>query len=109
MSLLHISTSDNEDACKAIAHEAVHKSDGQYGNWRDEQIHLGKEGITQCNKGVNDYADCGKPCKAPDKISPPVAYMEECGVFKTLDAIVNPLGLLLVLSHQSTAIHYHPV
>ena len=37
-SLLDISTSDNEDACKTAAHKAVHKSDIQYGNWRDEQI-----------------------------------------------------------------------
>ena len=93
MSLLDISTSDNEDACKATVHEAACKSNIQYGNWWDEQIHQGKEGITQCDKGVNDYANGGKPCKAPDKIGPPVAYMEECGVFKPLDTIANPLGL----------------
>ena len=34
-----------------------------------------------------------KPCKAPDKIGPPLAYMEECGVFKPLDTMANPLGL----------------
>ena len=93
VSLLDISTSDIEDACKATAHEAARKSDVQYGNWQDEQIRQGKEGITQCNKGVNDYANGEKPCKDPDKISPPVPYMEECGVFKPLDTIANPLGL----------------
>ena len=35
----------------------------------------------------------GKPCKAPDKIGPPLAYMEEHGVFKPLDSMANPLGL----------------
>ena len=53
----------------------------------------GKEGIAQCDKGVNDYANGGKPCKAPDKIGPPVAYMEGHGVFKPLDTTANPLGL----------------
>ena len=38
VSLLDISTSDNEDACKAIMCEAAHKSNIQYGNWWDEQI-----------------------------------------------------------------------
>ena len=93
LSLLDILTSDNEDAHKASTCEAAHKSNIQYGNWWDEQICQGKEGITQHNKGVNNYANGGKPCKAPDKISPPVAYMEECGVFKPLDTIVNPLHL----------------
>ena len=45
VSLLNISTSDNEEACKAAACETVHKSDVQYGNWQDEQICQGKEGI----------------------------------------------------------------
>ena len=31
--------------------------------------------------------------RAPDKISPPVPYVEECWVFKPLDTITNPLGL----------------
>ena len=37
--------------------------------------------------------DSGRPSKAPDKIGPSLTYMEECGVFKSLDTIVNPLGL----------------
>ena len=45
------------------------------------------------DKGVNDYANGGRPSKAPDKIGPPYSYMEERGVFKPLDTIVNPLGL----------------
>ena len=93
VSLLDISTSDNEDAHKATVHEAVCKSDIQYGNWWDEQIHQGKEGIAQHDKGVNDYTNGRKPCKAPDKIGRPVPYMEECRVFQPLDTIANPLGL----------------
>ena len=37
--------------------------------------------------------DTGRTSKAPDKIGPPLTYMEECGVFKPLDTIANPLGL----------------
>ena len=93
LSLPDISASDNEDACKALVREAVCKSDVQYGNWRDEQICQGNEGIAQWDKGINDYADIGKPCKAPDKIGPPLAYMEKSGVFKPLDSMANLLGL----------------
>ena len=69
------------------------KSNIQYGNWRDEQLYQGKEGIAQHDKGVNNYANGGRPCKALDKISPPFSYMKEHGVFKPLDTIANPLGL----------------
>ena len=44
-------------------------------------------------RGLMIMQHVGKPCKAPDKIGPPLAYMEECGVFKPLDTIANPLGL----------------
>ena len=57
------------------------------------QICQGKEGIAQHDKRINDYADGGRPCKAPDKIVPPFSYMEEHGVFKPLNTIANPLGL----------------
>ena len=50
VSLLNISTSDNEEACKAIAHKAAHKSDIQYGNWQDKQIHQGNEAIAKHDK-----------------------------------------------------------
>ena len=93
VSLPDISASDDEDAHKAIACKATQKSDVQYGNWQDEQIHHGNEDIAQQDKGIYDYANIGKPCKAPDKIGPPLAYMEECGVFKPLDTMANPLGL----------------
>ena len=99
-------TSDSEDAHKAITHEAACKSDVQYGNWQDEQICQGKEGIAQHDKGVNDYANGRKPCKAPDKIGPPIAYMEEHRVFKPLDTIANPLGLC---QFYRTMIHHIPM
>ena len=53
----------------------------------------GMIGIAQRDKQVNDYADGGQPSKALDKIGPPLSYMEECGVFKPLDTIANPLGI----------------
>ena len=93
VSLLDISNSGNEEARKAAVRETACKSDVQYGAWQDEQIHQGNEGIVQRNKQVNDYADSGRPSKAPDKIGPPLSYMEENRVFKSLDTIANPLGL----------------
>ena len=79
VSLLNISTSDNEDARKATACEAARKSDIQYGNWQYEQICQGKEGIAQHNKGVNDYTNGGRPSKAPDKIGPPFPTWKSAG------------------------------
>ena len=94
VSLLNISTSDNKEARQSCCTgDSVHKSDIQYGNWWDEQIWQGKEGIAQHDKQVNDYADGGRVSKAPDNIGPPFSYMEERGVFKPLDTIANPLGL----------------
>ena len=93
VSLPDISASNDEDTRKVIAHETMQKSDVQYGNWRDEQICQGNEGISQWDKGIYDYANIRKPCKAPDKIRAPLAYMEECGVFKPLDTTANLLGL----------------
>ena len=93
VSLPNISTSDNEEVHKATACKTACKSDIQYGNWWDEQICWGKEGIAQHDKQVNDYANGGRPNKAPDKIRPLFSYMEEHGVFTPLGTIVNPLGL----------------
>ena len=93
VSLPDIPASDDEDTRKALVCEAACKSDVQYGNWQDEQIRQGNEGIAQWDKGINDYADIGKSCKAPDKTSPPLAYMEECRAFKLLDSMANLLGL----------------
>ena len=70
VSLLDNSTSDNEEARKATAHETARKSDVQYGIWWDEQIRQGNEGIAQRNKQVNDYVNGGRPSKAPDKMGP---------------------------------------
>ena len=42
---------------------------------------------------MHDHADVGKCCKAPDKIGPPLTYMEECRVFKPVETIDNPMGL----------------
>ena len=40
-----------------------------------------------------DHADIDKCCEAPDKIGPPLTYMEEHGLFKSAEAINNPMGL----------------
>ena len=53
----------------------------------------GNDDIAKCDKRMYDHADVGKCCKAPDKIGPPLAYMEKRGVFKPVEAINNPMGL----------------
>ena len=93
VSLLDISNSDNEETRKAAAREKACKSDVWYAAWRDEQIHQGNDDIAKHDKRVHDHADIGKCCKAPDKIGPPLTYMEECGVFKPVETIDNPMGL----------------
>ena len=93
VSLSDISVSDGKDARKAIACEAAWRSDVKYSNWQHEQIHQGNEDISQWDKVTYDYAGVGKPCKALDKICPPLTYMEEHGMFKPLDTMANPLGL----------------
>ena len=57
VSLPNISASDNEDTHKTIGHKTAWKSDVQYGNQQDEQIHQGNEGISQQDKGIYDYAN----------------------------------------------------
>ena len=93
VSLLDISTSDNKEVRKSTVHESACKSNVQYGNWWNEQVCQGNEGIAKCDKQVNDYMDGCRPSKAPDKIGPPLFYMEEHWVFIPLDSIANPLGL----------------
>ena len=93
VSLLDISTSDNEEARKATAHETACKSNIQYGIWWDEQICQGNEGIAQHNKQLNDYADGGRPSKVLDKIGSQLSYMEVWGV-QTLGHHKEPFGSL---------------
>ena len=93
VSLLNISNSNNEEAHKAAVHDKACKSDVQVAAWQDEQICQGNEAIAHCDKQVHNYVDIGRPRKAPDKIGPPLTYMEEHRVFKPLDTIANPLGL----------------
>ena len=43
---------------------------------------------------VNNYTDGGKRRpKNRDPLGPPISYMKECGVFKPLQSMTNPLGL----------------
>ena len=78
------------------------KSDVQYGNWWDEQICQENEGIAQWDKGINDYANIRKPCKALwQNRSSPSLHRRACGVFKPLDTTANPLESVPLLSHWS--------
>ena len=77
VSLLDISNSDNEETCKAAAHEKACKSNVQYTAWQDKQIRQGNDDIAKHDKRVHNHADVGKCCKAPDKIGPLLTYMEE--------------------------------
>ena len=51
VSLLNISTSDNEDTHKATVQEAACMSDVQYGNWWDEKIHQGSKALPGVTRG----------------------------------------------------------
>ena len=79
-SLLDISNLDNEEVCKAAAHNKACQSDVLYATWQDKQIFQGNDEIAQHDQRVCDHADIGKRCEAPDEISPPLTYMEERGV-----------------------------
>ena len=94
MSLLDISTADDEDTHKHKACELARKSDTDFAAWREKLIHEGATGIQEWDSMVNDYADTGKRRpKNPDTIGPPISYMMECGVFQPLPSMMNPLGL----------------
>ena len=94
MSLLDISTTDNEDTRKCKACELAHKSDIDFVVWKDKLICEGVTSIQEWDSTVNDYADGGKRRpKNPDSLGPPISYMKECGVFQPLPSMTNPLGL----------------
>ena len=93
VSLLDISNSNNEETRKAAVHEKACKRNVWYAAWQGKQIHQVNDDIAKCNKRVHDHADIGKCCKAPDKIGPLLTYMEECGDFKPVETIDNPMGL----------------
>ena len=79
MSLLDISTTDDEDTRKCKACELTRKNDTDFAAWRDKLIHDGVVGIQEQDKTVHDYADPGKKKpKNPDMIGPPISYMKEC-------------------------------
>ena len=82
MSLLDISTTDDEDTHKCKACELARKNDTDFAAWRDKLICDGVVGIQEWDKTVHDYADPGKKwLKNPDIIGPPISYMKECRVF----------------------------
>ena len=85
LSLPDISASNDKDTRKAVACEVTWKTNVQYSNWQDEQIHQGDKSISQWDKMAHDYADVRKTSKASDIIGPPLTYMEERGAFKPLD------------------------
>ena len=73
VSLLDISTSDNEEAiAKPLCARQCTRAMFSMVTGRNEQIHQGKEGIAQHDKGVNDYADGGRPSKAPGQDRAPI-------------------------------------
>ena len=94
MSLLDISTTDDEDTCKHKVRELACKNDTNFAAWRDKLIRDWVTGIQEWDKTVHDYADpAKKKPKNPDMIGPPVSYMKECRVFQPLPSMTNPLGL----------------
>ena len=57
------------------------------------QHHSQSSRSSSSSSGSSSRSGSASDSKAPDKISPPFSYMEERGVFRPLDTIVNPLGL----------------
>ena len=99
LSLPELSATDDEDAQKVIACEAVWKSNTQYGTWQDELIHQGKEDIALRDKTVHSYAEVSKSSKALDKIGPPLTYMEVHRGIQGPGYHCQSPGVMLVLSH----------
>ena len=94
MSLLDITTADDEDTHKCKVREHACKSDTDFAAWRDNLIHGGVMDTQEQDSMVNDYTDAGKRRpKNPDTIGLPISYMKECGVFQPLPSMTNPLGL----------------
>ena len=67
MSLLDISTADEEGTHKCKARELACKSDIDFAAWREKLFHDGVAGIQEWDSMANDYADPGKrrPPKPP--------------------------------------------
>ena len=83
VSLLDISTTDDEDTRKHKARELARKSDTDFAAWKDKLIGEGVKGIQEWDSRVNDYTDSGKRRpKNPDLLGPPVFYIKECRVFQ---------------------------
>ena len=94
MSLLDISTTDDEDTHKCKVCELARKSDTDFVVWKDKLVHEGVMGIQERDSMVNEYADGGKRRpKNPDTLGPPLSYMKEHRVFRPLPSMMNPLGL----------------
>ena len=50
VSLLDISASDTEDACKYMAHEAMQKTDTHFATWCNDQIQQGNDTVAMWDK-----------------------------------------------------------
>ena len=82
-------------AHKATMHEAACKSDVQYGNWWDEQIHQGKEGICPVwQGGQQTMLMVGRPCKAPRQDQPPFFLHGRVWGVQTPGHYSEPIGSL---------------
>ena len=95
MSLLDISTTDNEDTHKCKACELARKSDTDFMAWKEKLISEGVKGIQEWDSMVNDYADSGKRRpKNPDTLRPPHSLHEGTwGIPAPALHDMNPLGL----------------
>ena len=90
VSLLDISTTDDEDTRKSKVCELARKSDTDFVAWKDKLIHEGVTGIQERYSTVNDYANGGKRRpKNPDTLGPPISYMEERGVFQPFSIVLS--------------------
>ena len=100
-SVTGFSKSDTQVVCAAAVHAKACAVDTLYATWHDNQIKQGNDEIKQRDLRVCDHPHLSNRCEDPDQLRPPISYMEELRVFKTLVSHAQSHGALLVLLHES--------
>ena len=93
ISVTGFSKSDTEEVRVATACEKARAGDALYATWHDNQIRQGNDKIKQHDLRVCDHPHLSNRCEAPDQVGPPIFYMDELRVFRTLVSTNNPKGL----------------
>ena len=107
VSLLDISTTDDEDTHKCKACKVACKSDIDFTVWKDKLIHEGVMGIPEWDSMVNDYADAWKKRpKNPDTLGPPRFLHEGMWGISAPTLHDESFGVMSLLPHGSNKSFY---